>query len=75
MNKEMMLVESRTMRDNYVYRDDVLEKVKAISLIGEKLEVTLEMAAAYYGVSPDLCGFTTLRAGTFPNIALGTICL
>mgnify|MGYP003411659166 len=29
----------------------------------------------FLGVSPDLCGFTTLRAGTFPNIALGTICL
>lgn len=47
---ELVLIESRTMRDNFVYRDDVLEKVKAISMIGEQFEVTIEMAANYYEV-------------------------
>ncbi|MFF5993950.1 hypothetical protein AAGS61_04195 [Lysinibacillus sp. KU-BSD001] len=47
---QMILIESRTMRDQNVYRDDVLDKVKAISVIGDKLEVTLTMAANYYEV-------------------------
>lgn len=47
---ELVLIESRTMRDNFVYRDDVLDKVKAISMIGEQFEVTIEMAASYYEV-------------------------
>ncbi|MDC6268026.1 hypothetical protein [Lysinibacillus fusiformis] len=47
---ELVLIESRTMRDNFVYRDDVLEKVKAISMIGEQFEVTIEMASDYYEV-------------------------
>lgn len=47
---EMVLIESRYMRDQNVYRDDVIEKVKAISLLGDKSEVTLQMAANYYEV-------------------------
>ena len=47
---ELVLVESRTMRDNFVHRDEVLEKVKVISLLGEKFEATIEMAANYYEV-------------------------
>lgn len=50
---ELVLIESRTMRDRNVYRDDVLDKVKAISLIGSQFEATTEMAAEYYSVSPD----------------------
>lgn len=48
---EMVLIESRYMRDQNVYRDDVIEKVKAISLLGDKFEATLQMAADYYEVS------------------------
>ena len=49
-SNEMVLLESRTMRDQNVYRDDVLEKVKAISLLGKKFEATIQMAAKYYDV-------------------------
>ncbi|AHN20314.1 hypothetical protein [Lysinibacillus varians] len=48
---ELVLIESRTMRDNFVYRDEVLDKVKVISLLGEKFEATLQMAAEYYEVN------------------------
>lgn len=47
---EMVLIESRTMRDQNVYRDDVLEKVKFISLLGDRFEATIQMAAVYYDV-------------------------
>jgi hypothetical protein len=47
---EMVLVESRYMRDQNVYRDDVIEKVKAISLLGNNMEATLQVAADYYEV-------------------------
>jgi hypothetical protein len=46
----LVLVESRTMRDQHVYRDEVLEKVKAVSFITE-FELTLQSAADYYEVS------------------------
>lgn len=47
---ELVLMESRTMRDQNVYRDDILDKVKAISLLGEQFEATVQMAASYYDV-------------------------
>lgn len=47
---ELVLIESRTMRDNFVYRDEVLEKVKVISFLGSNFEATIEMAAEYYEV-------------------------
>ena len=47
---ELVLIESRTMRDQHVYRDNVIEKVKAISLLGDRLEATLQLAANYYEV-------------------------
>lgn len=50
---EMVLIESRTMRDQNVYRDDVLEKVKFISLLGSHFEATTEMVAEYYEVPAD----------------------
>ncbi|WP_144509927.1 hypothetical protein [Bacillus sp. FJAT-22090] len=52
-SNEMVLIESRTMRDQNVYRDDVLEKVKTISLLGSQFEATTEMAAEYYNVPAD----------------------
>lgn len=48
---ELVLIESRTMRDNFVYRDDVLDKVKVFTLLGENFEATLQMAAEYYEVN------------------------
>lgn len=50
-SNELILVESRTMRDQHVYRDSVLEKVKIIPSLPNTTEVTLQMAAEYYEVS------------------------
>lgn len=47
----MILVESRTMRDQHVYRDSVLEKVKIIPQLPNTTELTLQMASSYYEVS------------------------
>ncbi|MFJ8261390.1 hypothetical protein ACIQ4I_05450 [Rummeliibacillus sp. NPDC094406] len=46
----MILVESKTMRDQHVYRDEILEKVKVIPTLPNTLEITLQMAAEYYEV-------------------------
>lgn len=45
-----VLTESRTMRDNLVFKDEVLEKVKIIPKLPVTAEVTIEMAANYYDV-------------------------
>lgn len=47
-NNELVLLESKTMRDQYAFNDSVLEKVKAIPVLPSTMEITLEMAAAYY---------------------------
>lgn len=47
---ELILTESRTMRDNYVFKDSVLERVKAVPALAGTLEVTVEMAANFYEV-------------------------
>lgn len=52
-SNELVLIESRTMRDQHVYRDTVLEKVKVIPTLPNTLEVTLQMAATYYEVPVD----------------------
>lgn len=52
-SNELVLIESRTMRDQHVYRDSVLEKVKVIPLLPNTMEVTLQMAATYYEVPVD----------------------
>jgi hypothetical protein len=52
-SNELVLVESRTMRDQFVYRDTVLEKVKVIPSLPNTLEITLQMAANYYEVPVD----------------------
>ncbi|MBD8135761.1 hypothetical protein IFR10_09430 [Bacillus sp. CFBP 13597] len=46
----LVLTESRTMRDQHVYRDEVLEKVKIIPTLPNSLELTTEMVASYYEV-------------------------
>jgi hypothetical protein len=52
-SNELVLIESRTMRDQHVYRDSVLEKVKVIPMLPNTMEVTLQMAASYYEVPID----------------------
>jgi uncharacterized membrane protein len=52
-SNELVLIESRTMRDQHVYRENILEKVKAIPLLENTLEVTLQMVANYYEVPFD----------------------
>ncbi|MGE7185344.1 hypothetical protein ACQKKK_15450 [Peribacillus sp. NPDC006672] len=39
------------MRDQYVYRDEILEKVKSVAFITDEFEMTLQSAADYYEVS------------------------
>ncbi|GAB0167983.1 hypothetical protein LSPCS325_14200 [Lysinibacillus sp. CTST325] len=51
MENGIVFVQIEFMRNENVYRDEVLEKVKAVSMIGENLEVTLQMAAEYYEVN------------------------
>jgi hypothetical protein len=46
----MVLVESRTMRDQHVFRDEILDKVKIVPMLADSVEVTLQMAATYYDV-------------------------
>jgi hypothetical protein len=45
---EIILTESRTLRDNYVFKDSVLERVKVVPVLAGTLEVTVEMAANFY---------------------------
>lgn len=47
---ELILTESRTMRDDYVFKDSVLERVKAVPVLAGTLEVTVDMAANFYEV-------------------------
>ncbi|PIC71134.1 hypothetical protein CSV77_03590 [Sporosarcina sp. P16b] len=47
---ELVLIESRTMRDQHVYRDEILEKVKVLPTLPNTIEITTEMAANYYDV-------------------------
>lgn len=49
-SNELVFTESRTLRDQHVYRDEVLEKVKIIPSLPSTLEITLQMAANYYEV-------------------------
>lgn len=41
------------MRDEYVFKDSVLERVKAVPVLAGTLEVTVEMAANFYEVPID----------------------
>lgn len=47
---EVVLTESRYMRDDYVFKDSVLERVKVVPVLAGTLEVTVEMAANFYEV-------------------------
>lgn len=47
---ELVLIESRTMRDQHVFRDEILDKVKILPTLPNTIEITTEMAASYYEV-------------------------
>lgn len=49
-SNEMVLIESRTLRDEHVFKEEVLLKVKAIPELPGSIEITTDMAAAYYDV-------------------------
>ncbi|UNO40877.1 hypothetical protein [Streptomyces sp. MST-110588] len=50
MPPETVLLESRAMRDSVIGRVDVLDKVKALSLLPDGLHITTQMLADYYEV-------------------------
>ncbi|MCM1965602.1 restriction endonuclease [Streptomyces sp. G1] len=51
MINESVLLESRTLRTSVLERTDVLDRVKALSLLPDGLHVTTAMVAAYYEVA------------------------
>lgn len=54
VGKEQELLEDRAMRDRLAERIDVLDRVKALALLPDNLNATVEMAASYYEVSRDV---------------------
>ncbi|MFF3496368.1 restriction endonuclease [Streptomyces sp. NPDC002795] len=53
MINETALIESKTLRDSVLERTDILDKVKALSLLPDGMHVTTAMAAAYFGVTAE----------------------
>lgn len=53
-NNAMEIIENRDMRDRMAGRVDVLDKVKALTLLPDDLYVTTKMAAEYYEVNHDV---------------------
>jgi phage antirepressor YoqD-like protein len=51
---DLTLVESREMRDKYISKDYVLDKVKALTMLPDDMHVTVQMVADYYEVSKNL---------------------
>lgn len=52
-NNEMGVFEHRTIREQHMYRDEILDRIKAVLLLGSSTEITVEMAAEYYMVPVD----------------------
>ncbi|WP_433364298.1 hypothetical protein [Streptosporangium sp. CA-115845] len=50
---ELALTESASLRAEHAGRVDVLDKVKALSLLPDNVHATTEMVATYYEVSPE----------------------
>lgn len=48
---ESVLLESKTLRDSVLERTDVLDRVKALSLLPDGMHVTTAMVAAYFEVT------------------------
>lgn len=57
MINESALLESKTLRDGVLERTDVLDRVKALSLLPDGMHVTTAMVAAYFEV-----GLTAIRS-------------
>jgi hypothetical protein len=55
------LVESRSLRDQYAGRTEVLDKVKKLSMLPDDVNVTVEMAANYYEVEIGAIKMITVR--------------
>ncbi len=51
MINEAALLESKALRDSVVDRTDVLDRVKALSLLPDGMHVTTAMVAAYFEVA------------------------
>ncbi|MFF0079793.1 restriction endonuclease [Streptomyces canus] len=51
MINESALVESKSLRDSVLERTDVLDRVKALSLLPDGMHVTTAMVAAYFNVT------------------------
>ena len=51
MINESALLESKTLRDGVLERTDVLDRVKALSLLPDGMHVTTAMVAAYFDVT------------------------
>lgn len=57
MLKESVLLESKTLRSGVLGRTEVLDRVKALSLLPDGMHVTTAMVAAYFGATVE-----TIRA-------------
>ncbi|WP_052292923.1 hypothetical protein [Desulfofarcimen acetoxidans] len=60
LNSEEIL-ESRSIRDKYASRVEVLDKVKKLSMLPDDIHVTIEMAANYYEVDSETIKKITQR--------------
>ncbi|MFJ8782529.1 restriction endonuclease [Streptomyces sp. NPDC102476] len=61
MINESALLESKTLRDSVLERTDVLDRVKALSLLPDGMHVTTAMVAAYFGVTVEVMRQLTKR--------------
>lgn len=50
---DLALTESRTLRTQHVAKVDVLDKVKALTLLPDGIHATTEIVASYYEVTPE----------------------
>ncbi|MEU8573850.1 restriction endonuclease [Streptomyces asoensis] len=53
MINESALLESRSLREGVLQRTEVLDRVKALSLLPDGMHVTTAMVAAYFGVTAE----------------------
>ncbi|MFC5214137.1 hypothetical protein [Streptomyces coerulescens] len=51
MINESALLESKSLRDSVLERTDVLDRVKALSLLPDGMHVTTAMVATYFEVA------------------------
>ncbi|MDN3023691.1 restriction endonuclease [Streptomyces sp. S.PB5] len=61
MINDSALLESQSLRNSVLERTDVLDRVKALSLLPDGMHVTTAMVAAYFGVSAEVVRQLTKR--------------